>query len=297
MTYDAIIVGGSYAGLSAGLQLARARRSILVVDAGERRNRFAEHAHGFLAQDGRPPAEIAAVGRKQLLAYPSVEWADARAENAEPDADGFRVALADGRSVSSRKLVLATGVVDELPDTPGLSERWGRSVFHCPYCHGYELGDGPIGVLAASPLSIHHALMLPDWGKTTFFLNDVFEPDPAQSADLELRGVAVVRGKVAGLRGERAEVAMADGRVFALEGLFVATRTRMASPLAERLGCAFEEGPAGSFIRTDALKATSVPGVFACGDAARAMGSVAFAVGDGALAGAMTHRSLMFGDQ
>jgi thioredoxin reductase len=293
--FDAAVIGGSYAGLSAALQLARARRSVLIIDAGARRNRFARHSHGYLTRDGDDAAKIAAIGREQLLAYPTVSWRDGAVEHAGATEGGFRVGLADGTTHAARRLVLATGVKDELPDLPGLKERWGAHVFHCPYCHGYELERGQIGVLAVSPLSMHHALMLPDWGPTTFFLNGAFEPDAADLALLSKRGVAVEAGPVARLSGEAIDVEMRDGRVIALAGLFVLSRTSVASPLAGALGCAFEDGPQGSFIATDPMKATSVPNVFACGDAARAAGSVALAVADGALAGVSAHRSLMFG--
>lgn len=293
--FEAIIVGGSYAGISAALQLARARRRILVVDQGNRRNRFAKTSHGFLGQDGRAPEAIAADARAQLTAYPTVEWIDACAERSARTEQGFSVTLENGDSHAARRLVLATGVVDGLPDIPGLAERWGRSVFHCPYCHGYELGNGHIGVLAVSSLSMHHALMLPDWGSTTLFLNGTFVPDADQRAQLDRRGVAVESCAVEKITGD-ADVGLTDGRVIALDGLFTMPRTSMASPLAEQLGCAFEEGPMGPFLRTDAVKETTVPGVFACGDAARAAGSVALAVGDGAMAGAATHQSLMFRD-
>lgn len=168
--FDAIIVGGSYAGLSAATQLARARRRVLVIDGGQRRNRYASHSHGFLTQDGSGTAAIAAEGKAQLLAYATVTWLDGTAVQAVAgrDGDGFDVTLADGKVVHGRRLVLASGVVDELPPVDGLSERWGGSVFHCPYCHGYELEQGAIGVLATGPLSMHHALMLPDWGTVTF---------------------------------------------------------------------------------------------------------------------------------
>ena len=291
---DAIVIGGSYAGLSAALQLARARRRVLVIDAGVRRNRFASASHGFLGHDGRAPADIAADGRAQLLAYPNVRWLDGTAAQAVAEDGGFRVSTADGLAERARKLVLATGVVDELPPIEGLAERWGRGVFHCPYCHGYELDQGRIGVLAVGPLSIHHALMLPDWGSTTFFLNDAFVPDEAQRAALAARGVTVEAGAVARLT-DTATVELRDGRRFAMDGLFTASRTHIASPVAAQLGCAMDEGPTGAFIRTDAMQATSVPGVFACGDAARAAGNVAISVGAGAMAGAATHQSLMFG--
>ncbi|MDR7093713.1 NAD(P)/FAD-dependent oxidoreductase [Hydrogenophaga laconesensis] len=291
---DAIVIGGSYAGLSAALQLARARRRVLVIDAGVRRNRFAAASHGFLGQDGRAPDEMAAEGKAQLLAYPNVRWLDGTVDMAVAEEGGFRVSTDGGLTERARKLVLAIGVVDELPSIDGLAQRWGRAVFHCPYCHGYELGNGRIGVLAVGALSMHHALMLPDWGSTTFFLNDAFEPDEAQRAALAARGVTVEAGAVARLV-DTATVELRDGRRFVMDGLFTASRTHIASPVAARLGCAMDEGPTGAFIRTDAMQATSVPGVFACGDAARAAGNVAISVGAGAMAGAAAHQALMFG--
>ena len=292
MMHDALVIGGSYAGLSAALQLARARRRIAVVDAGQRRNRFAEASHGFLGQDGRAPGDIVRDAKAQLLAYPNVRWLEDTAISACRQDDGFVVEVS-GETVRARRLVLATGVVDELPPLDGLAQRWGRTVFHCPYCHGYELGEGAIGVLASSPLSMHHALMLPDWGPTTFLLNGAFEPDEEQARALAARGVAVEAMPVARITGEMT-VELADGRRLPLAGLFTATRTRMASPLAEQLGCEFEQGPAGPYLRRTMME-TTVPGVFACGDAAMPFANVAMAVGDGAMTGAATHRSLIPG--
>lgn len=293
--FDAIIVGGSYAGQSAALQLARARRNILVIDEGKRRNRFAAHSHGFLGQDGSDPAEIADRAREQLLAYPNVTWLADRATDAERLDDGFALTDTSGIRHQARTVVLATGIKDGLPDIPGLAERWGRAVFHCPYCHGYELDRGRIGVLAVSEISMHHALMLPDWGTTTFFVNGAFEPSADQLAQLAARSVTVEHGKIRALEGDPIDVVLEDNRRIALDGLFTATATEISTPIASQLGCDLDDGPTGRFIRTDEMKATSVPGVFACGDAARAAGNVALAVGDGAMAGAATHRKLMFG--
>jgi thioredoxin reductase len=293
-THDAIVIGGSYAGMSAALQLARARRRVLVIDANLRRNRFASASHGFLGFDGHAPQLIAAEAKAQLLAYPNVRWLDGAATHAEREGDAFRVSVADGGVEHASRLVLATGVVDELPAIEGLAQRWGVNVFHCPYCHGYELDQGRIGVLASSALSMHHALMLPDWGRTNLFLNDAFVPDDEQRAALAARGVVVEAGAVARLL-DAATVELRDGRRFVMDGLFSVTRTRVASALAAELGCEMEQGPTGEFIRTDAMQATSVPGVFACGDAARAAGNVAISVGAGAMAGASAHRSMMFG--
>ncbi|SCX83866.1 MULTISPECIES: NAD(P)/FAD-dependent oxidoreductase [unclassified Pseudomonas] len=295
MRYDVIIAGGSYAGMSAALQLARARRKVLVIDAGQRRNRFAASSHGFLGQDGRAPGDIAEDARRQLMAYPTVEWVSGTVINAGKVADGFTLATSDGQCFDARRLLLATGVIDDLPDVEGLAQRWGKSVFHCPYCHGYELEQGPIGVLATSEMSLHHALMLPDWGPTTFFTRGVFEPDPEQRASLERRGVTMVPEPIERIEGDRADVVLANGRVVSIDGLFVLPRTRVASPLAESLGCEFEDGPMGAFIQSDMTRETSVPGVFACGDAAMPFGSVALSVGDGVRAGSGVHRSLIFG--
>ncbi|MGX9961701.1 NAD(P)/FAD-dependent oxidoreductase [Roseomonas sp. F4] len=295
MRHDAIIIGGSYAGMAAALQLARARRQVLVVDAGQRRNRFAAESHGFLGQDGVAPGEIADQARAQLLRYPTVTWAADSATRAAVEAEGFRVELASGAMAQGRRLLLATGVVDILPELPGLAERWGRSVFLCPYCDGYELEQGPLGVLATTETWFHQAMLIPEWGPTTLFTQGRYPPDATQRAALEARGVTIEETPVVALSGAGATAALQDGRSIALRGLFLVPQIRLASPLATQLGCVMEEGPIGAFIRTDPTKLTSVPGVFACGDAARGMGSVSLAVGDGAFAGVALHRSLIFG--
>ncbi|MGP4673641.1 NAD(P)/FAD-dependent oxidoreductase [Agrobacterium salinitolerans] len=293
MKFDVIIIGGSYAGLSAALQLGRARKNILVVDAGERRNRFASHSHGFLGQDGKAPGEIITEARRQIERYPTIDWAEGRVTDAEGSFGDFVIEIDGGRRETADRLILAMGVADELPALAGLKERWGSSVFHCPYCHGYELNQGKIGVIAASPLAIHHALMLPDWGETTFFTNGVFEPDADQNALLSKRGVRVETTRIREITGH-ADVVLADGRSIALAGLFTQPKLRIASNWLEKLGCAVEEGPVGSSIVTDPMKQTTAPGIFACGDVARPAGSVALAVGDGAMAGAAAHRSILF---
>jgi thioredoxin reductase len=297
--HDVIVIGGSYAGMSAALQLGRARRDVLVIDGGRRRNRFASHAHGVLGFDGVPPEVIAAKGRADVLAYPTVSWRDAEVDDVNPIADGF-VVRAGNEEYRARRIVLATGVVDELPPVPGLAERWGRSVFHCPYCHGYELDEGAIGVLATSPLALHSVALVSEWSTlngTTLFLDAAVEPEPDQLEDLDRREISVERTRVAALEGEGPGVVvrLVDGRRIALAGLFVVPRLRPAAPFAAQLGCELAEGPLGPFYKTDATKETTVPGVFACGDTAAAFGTVAIAIGDGVLAGTSAHRSLVFG--
>jgi thioredoxin reductase len=296
--YDVIIVGGSYAGLSAALQVARARRKVLVLDAGQRRNRFAKSAHGFLGQDGQAPGSIAEKGRAEVLAYPTVTWREAEVTRARSISGGFSV-QAGADEYEARRLILATGVVDELPAIAGLRERWGQTVFHCPYCHGYELGRGRLGVLAMSPLSLHSAALVSDWaapGQTTFFLNGVFEPDAEQLADLKTREIHLERELVSAAEGEAPaiDVRLRDGRTSRLDGLFVMSRTLVNNPIAEQLGCELEQGPTGAYYKTDPMKETTVPGVFACGDVALPMGAVSFAVADGTRAGSSAHQSLIF---
>lgn len=297
--HDVIIIGGSYAGLSAAMQLGRARRKVLIIDEGLRRNRFASHSHGFITQDGADPAAIAADARAQLMKYSTVEWLAGRADSVERKGEAgshafsFAVTVGETRHLS-RLLILALGVKDKLPDIDGLAERWGKFVFHCPYCHGYELNQGKIGVIAGSELSMHHALMLPDWGPTTLLLNDAFEPKTDQLAALAVRGVIVEHGRVEAITG-RADVQLANGGVFSFSGLFALAPTEIATPIPQQLGLEMEPGPLGATIKTDAMKETSIPGVFACGDAARPMASVALAVGDGSLAGVNAHRTLMSG--
>ena len=299
-TLDVIIAGGSFAGLSAAMQLARARRRVLVVDTGLPRNRFAVASHGFLGQDGQAPEAILETARAQLLAYPTAELRWEEAEVAALRDDGtFEVALASGTSERARRLVLATGVVDELPEVPGLRERWGRSVLHCPYCHGYEVAGRRLGMLGAGEASMHLALLLPDWsGDVTLFTNGTFEPTAEHRARLAARGVRVEPRAVAEIVGEGealAGVRLDDGEVVALDALFTASRMRLASPLAEQLGCAVDDGPMGPVVTTDARKETTVQGVYCAGDAARSPHSATWAAADGATAGISAHQSLAFG--
>lgn len=294
MNHDVIVAGGSYAGMAAALQLVRARRKVLVIDAGQRRNRFAAESHGLLGQDGRAPEAIFADAREQLLAYPDLTWREGSVAFAAKSGDGFELRTEDGETAHGKRLILATGVSDRLPDVPGLRERWGRSVVPCPYCHGYEFDRGPLGVLAAGEVSMHQALLVPEWGPTTLFTNGALVPDAEQLRQLAARGVAIETRAVSEICGDGASVRLADGTVVELAGLFIAPRIAIQGPMAAQLGCELSEGPLGPVIRTDESKATSVPGVFACGDAARFMGSVSFAIGDGAMAGIAAHRSLVF---
>jgi thioredoxin reductase len=208
--YDVAIIGGGPAGLSAALMLGRARRSVLVIDNGEPGSAPAARMHGFLSRDGTPPSTLLAAGRDEVVGY-GVEIAGGRAESAIRDAAGFAVELAAGRTVRARRLLVASGIVDELPDVPGLAARWGRDVVHCPYCHGWEVRGQRIGVLVTSPMSVHQALLFRQWTDwLTVLLHTAPPPDEQEAERLAARGVVVAHGEVAGvevaddrLRGER----------------------------------------------------------------------------------------------
>ncbi|MES2415964.1 MAG: NAD(P)/FAD-dependent oxidoreductase [Pseudomonadota bacterium] len=296
MLYDAIIVGGSFAGLAAALQLARARKNILVLDAGLPRNRFASHSHGVLAMDGRSGSDILADALSQLRAYPTAKIYAGKVASVTPEGGHFVVELEGGaRWFTSRRVLLATGVRDVLPDITGLKERWGSTVLHCPYCHGYELEQGAIGVLGISPMSVHLAAMVADWGDVTLFTNNAFAPTEDERRILALRKVTVEPVAIDALEGTAPAltIRLMDGRRLPLRGLFAGAGIEQASPLAGQLGCAMDETPMGPLLRTDGFKQTTVPGVYAAGDAASMRQSISLAIGDGMLAGVSLHQSLI----
>lgn len=245
MGQDVIIIGGSFAGLSAAMYIARARRSVCIVDTGVPRNRFAAQSHGFFAQDGSQPGTMLATARSQVAAYPTATFIEGKAVSATREPDGFKVKLAMDEVLESARLVLAFGISDELPAIPGLAERWGKTVLHCPYCHGFEFSGQRLGVLNVSPRSLHQAMLIAEWGPTTLYLNGASEPDDASLAQLQKRGVAIERAPVRALHGEGAELSaieLMDGRTSEVDALYLGPRTRLNSEIAQQLGCALDEG-------------------------------------------------------
>lgn len=293
MLHDALIIGGGFAGLSAANVLGRARRDVLVVDAGAPRNRFSSHAHNAIGHDGRAGADILADARAQLAAYPSVAIKQGVVEAVEARLGAFEAVLADGARIEARRIVLATGVTDALPEVPGLAERWGKTVLHCPYCHGFEVAGGRIGVLASSAHAAQHAALIAQWGEVNLFANGVALDDEAR-AFAASRGVAIIEGKVAALEGVAPAleaIRLEDGARVNVSALFIPVSAKL-SPLTHQLGCDLEQSPAGAFVRVDAMK-RAAPGVYAAGDAARGMHAIAFAAADGMMAGVALHKDLI----
>ncbi|MFD7275734.1 NAD(P)/FAD-dependent oxidoreductase [Streptomyces sp. NPDC059862] len=299
-TYEVIVVGGGTAGLSAALVLGRARRRTLVVDAGEPRNAPAAHMQGYLSRDGMPPAEFLAIGREEIAQY-GVELVRDTVVDVTKGED-FAMELASGRTVRARRLVVTTGLKDELPTVPGVAERFGRDVLHCPYCHGWEVRDQAFGVLATSPNSVHQALIVTQWSKdVTFFLHEVAEDDLTDDdlRRLAAAGVDVVPGQVAGLVVEDDRltgVRLADGTAHAREVLFVAPRAVPQTGLLQRLGAELNETPFGAYPVVDATGLTTVPGVWAAGNAMGFSEQVVNAASGGYRAGATINGELLMTD-
>lgn len=299
-TYEVIVIGGGAAGLSAALVLGRARRRTLVIDAGEPRNAPAAHMQGYLSRDGMPPAEFLAVGREEIARY-GVELVRDRAVDVTRGKD-FAVALASGRHVHARRIVIATGLKDELPEVPGVAERFGKDVLHCPYCHGWEVRDRAFGVLATTSMSVHQALMVSQWSKdVTFFLHEVAESDLSDDdlRRLAAAGVKVVPGAVAELVTEDDRltgVRLADGTVHAREVVFTAPRAVPQTDLLERLGAELTETPFGAYPVVDGTGLTTVPGVWAVGNAMGFAEQVVNAAAGGYRAGAFINGELLMND-
>jgi len=298
-TFDCIVVGGGAAGLSAALVLGRARRRTLLVDAGGQSNRPSPGVGGLLGHDGRPPAELYALARQELAAYPSVTVLDGEVVRAGGQQDAFNLALADGATVTARRLVLATGMDYRHRALEGIEPRWGRSVFHCPFCHGWEHRDQALCVLDGEATGVHRALLLRLWSDDVTLLTDgpaTLAPDDRDR--LAAAGVTVDERPVTALRGPGEEleaVVFADGSERECSGLLVAVELHQRSALAQQLGVTFEPpGPVvADAIGVDARRETNVPGVFAAGDASTQLQSVAYAIAAGHLAAAMAVQSLL----
>jgi len=298
-TWDCIIVGGGAAGLSAGLVLGRARRRTLVVDAGRQSNRASGGIGGLLGSDTRPPADFYAAGTAELAAYPSVELRSGEVVGGERDGERFTLELADGSRETGARVLLATGMDYRRPALAGIEELWGGSVFHCPFCHGWEHRDEPLGVLDRGASGAHRALLLRGWSDDVTLLTDgPSDLEPADADRLRDAGITVDERRVARLRGpgrSLTAVAFAGGNECPCRGLLVPVTLHQRSPLGEQLGAATREpGPlAADALAVDAQFATSVPGLFAAGDASGIMPSVANAIAAGSTAAAMVVQSLM----
>ncbi|RAK01385.1 NAD(P)/FAD-dependent oxidoreductase [Aliidiomarina maris] len=297
MFIDVLIIGGSFAGLSAAMPLVRGRRKVLLLDTKMPRNRFASASHGVFCLDGKAPADIQAEALSQLRQYPTFEFKEDEAIAIEKIVTDFVISTRAGSRYIAKKVILAFGIQDQLPDIPGVETFWGKNVIHCPYCHGYELSGGPLGVLATHELSSHQAAMIPDWGPTTLFIQGKHYPKGEQAATLKRRGVTLEHTpvvQVVGSKDRMSSVLLEDGRSIELQGLYVAPTITIQSPLVDALGLVLQQNAMGAFIEVDEFKESSVKGVFVAGDLSNPLQNGTFAIASGTLAGIAAHRALMF---
>lgn len=291
--FDVIIVGAGPAGLSAALVLGRCRRRVLICDAGHPRNATSRGLHGFLTRDGIEPAEFLRIGRDQLRQYESVELRQIQVTEARRAADHFEITLSNSDRLFSRKLLLATGVVDDVPEIEGLAAFYGTGVFHCPYCDGWEMRDQSLAVYGRGEKGAGLALELTLWSRDLVLCTD----GPAQMSDEELQRLArhnipVREEKIVRLEGSSVleRIVFADGEPLAVRGMFFSTGQRQGSDLAQKLGCGFTEQ---GCVRTGDYEITDVPGVYVAGDASRFVQFVIVAASEGAQAAVAINKELM----
>lgn len=282
--FDVVVIGGGAAGLSAALVLTRARRRVLVVDAGAPRNSPAEHMQGFLSRDGLPPSELLALGRQEVAAYGGTVVNSTVTRVVNADASGFRVLLRDGRSLIARRLLVATGLRDELPDIPGLRERWARDVLHCPYCHGFEVRDRKLGVLGVSPEAVRYAQIVRQWSDDVVYSAPAGTLSAAERQELTARAIGIVEGAVRRVLIDDDHLCgleLDDGRTVSLDALFVPPRFVPHNELLIGLGCDLDEG---GWPITDGNGLTTVAGVWVAGNVANPRAQVITAAGEGSAA-------------
>jgi len=294
--HDVVVIGGGAAGLSAALVLARARRMVAVVDAGAPRNAPAAHMHGFLSRDGLPPQDLLAVGRDEMTSYGGTLIDGSVAATTRCADGGFEVRLDDGSVLAARRVLVATGLHDVLPDIPGVRERWGRDLLHCPYCHGYEVRDQPLGVLGGTTEAVQHAQLVRQWSSDVVLFPHTDTPTDHQREQLAAREIRVVEGTVQRLLVEDDQltgVELEHGRVVRRTAVFVRPRFVPSTDLLVSLGCDLDDD---GWVRTDAVGRTTVPGVSVAGNVANPRAQVITAAGEGSSAAIALNADLVDDD-
>jgi len=294
---DVIVIGGSFAGLAAALQLGRARRQVTVLDTNLPRNRFAGHSHGLLGHDHKPPLDILAESRLQLARYPAIKLVKTRAEGILGTIDDFSVLTADGERLGARRLILSYGVVDHVPSIPGFAECWGKSVVPCPYCDGFEVAGQHWGLVWSGPQSHSQARLFLDWTDRLTVITDGHDIPPDIRVNLEHRNISVVDGRMVEIAhhgGQITTVNLDTGSKVAVDILFAHPQNRPSANLHESIGLTTVVTPAGITLKVDERRQTSVPGIYAAGDLTTPfLPSVTQAMSQGAMAGIFAQQSML----
>lgn len=296
-SYDVVIVGGGAAGLSAALVLSRARRTVVVIDDGSPRNAPAAHMHGYLSRDGMPPAELLALGRDEVAGYGGTVVDGSVTDVVRDGSKGVWVLLASGRRIRARRLLVTTGLTDELPAVPGLADRWARDVLHCPYCHGHEVRDQQLGVIGGSPGSVRYAQIVRQWTHDLVYFTPPDLLTAAERAGLVARAIGLVEGTIEELVVDEDDrlrgVRMAEGAVVPRDALFVPPRFVPRSSLLANLGCTVDDD---GWTTTNTTGRTSVPGVWAAGNVVDPRAQVITAAGAGSAAAIAINADLVDDD-
>lgn len=295
--FDVVIVGGSYAGLSAAMSLGRSLRRTLIIDSGKPCNRFAPKSYNFITHDGHQPHDIANKAKAQTLAYPTVEWQAATVDDlsgSDGDFSIYTIATDGSRQVyRATKVLFATGVRDLLPDLPGFAESWGKSVIHCPYCHGYEVRGAATGILANGEIAFEMCKLIHNWtDRLTLFTNGKSQLSNEQKAHIERNSIDVVETKLTGLKHEAGylgAVELCDGSSLPITALYAHLPFEQHCPIPEKLGCELTEA---GYLTVDFFNQASVAGIYAAGDCTTFIRSVAYATADGNKAGALLNKML-----
>ncbi len=294
---DGVIIGGSFAGLAAALQLGRARRKVTVLDTGLPRNRFARHSHGLLGHDHKPPLDILAEARHQLARYPTIRLVSARADSVSGAIDDFSVLTGDGDSLGARRVILSYGVADQMPDVPGYAESWGTSVVPCPYCDGFEAAGQHWGLVWSGTQSHQSVRLFHDWTDKLTVFADGHDIAPDIKADLAHRNIAVVDGRIVEIthnNGHITTVNLDTSRNIAVDILFAQPRNKPSASLHESQGLAMVDTPVGIALKVDERRQTSMPGIYAAGDLTTpSLPSVTVASSQGAMAGIFAQQSML----
>lgn len=292
--FDVIIIGGSFAGLSAAMTLGRAIRNVLIVDAGKPCNRQTPHSHNFLTQDGATPAEISALAKSQVLAYPTVKFENDTVIDVSGTNNNFIVKTAEGKSHSTRKILFSTGVKDIVPDIPGFAESWGISVIHCPYCHGYEYRGQNTGILANDVMAVDFVKLIGNWTqKLTLFTNGKAVFDKETFDKISIPGFQIVEREIAELINESGylkEIVFKDGSVQEIDALYARVPFVQHTDIPIKLGCELTEM---GLVKVDEFGKTGIPGIYAAGDNTSRMRSVSSAVAAGTTAGAVLNHEMI----
>jgi len=295
--HDVIIIGGSFAGLAAALQLGRARRKVTVLDTGRPRNRFAGHSHGLLGHDHKPPLDILEEARQQLARYPTIRLVNSRAESVSGAIDNFCVLTDDNEQLKARRLILSYGVADQMPDVPGFTECWGTSIVPCPYCDGFEVAGQHWGLVWSGPQSHQSARLFRDWTDKLTVFADGHDIPPEIQADLARRNIPVAIGRIieiAHQEGHVSTVNLDTHRKVAVDVLFAHPRNKPSASLHASLGLATADTPTGIVLEVDESRQTSMPGIYAAGDLTTPfLPSVTQASSQGAMAGIFAQQSML----